>query len=132
MCEASHDQPTGQDLSRQGDKRGQTLRRRRASCGRDGQGALLARLANDWWDRLISSVWSGSLADQTARYAAHRTRSDYLFNSLGLGLWGVLFPLLTVIATQLAGAEAAGRFSMAFVIANLWRAHLPGLRRGRG
>ncbi len=86
---------------------------------RAARAPLLARLANDWWDRLISAVWSGSLADQTARYAAHRTRSDYLFNSLGLGLWGVLFPLLTVIATQLAGAEAAGRFSMAFVIANL-------------
>lgn len=87
--------------------------------GRVARTPLVVRLANDWWDRLISSVWSGSLADQTARYAAHRTRSDYLFNSLGLGLWGVLFPLLTVIATQLAGTEAAGRFSMAFVIANL-------------
>ena len=31
----------------------------------------------------------------------------------------VLFPLLIIIATQLVGAEAAGRFSMAFVIANL-------------
>lgn len=76
-------------------------------------------LVGDWWDRLIGAVYSGSLADQTAHYAAHNARRDYLFNSAGLALWGVLFPLLTIIATQLVGAEAAGRFSMAFVIANL-------------
>lgn len=80
---------------------------------------VVAELANNWWERLISAVWSGSLADQTARYAAHRTHRDYLFNSLGLALWGSLFPLLAIVCAQLAGAERAGMFSMAFVVASL-------------
>lgn len=79
----------------------------------------LAKLANDWWDRLIGAVYSGSFADQTAQYSAHNQVRDYIFNSAGMGIWGALFPLLTIIATQLAGAEQAGMFSMAFVIANL-------------
>ena len=79
----------------------------------------LAKLANDWWDRLIGAVYSGSFANQTAQYAAHNQVRDYIFNSAGMGIWGALFPLLTIIATQLAGAEQAGMFSMAFVIANL-------------
>ncbi|WP_235815006.1 lipopolysaccharide biosynthesis protein [Olsenella massiliensis] len=80
---------------------------------------LLARLANQWWDRLIAAVFSGSLADQTARYASHSTTLDYAFNSVGLGVWGALFPLLTMVSSQLVGTEQAGMFSMAFVYANL-------------
>lgn len=83
------------------------------------ESGLITRIINAWWDRLIGAVYSGSLADQTARYAAHDTKRDYLLNSLGQGVSGVLFPLLTILATQLAGAEQAGMFSMAFVIANL-------------
>ena len=72
-----------------------------------------------WWDRLIGAVFSGSLANQTARYAAHRTTRDYIFNSVGFGVWGFLFPLLTMVASQLVGTEGADMFSMAFVYANL-------------
>ena len=46
---------------------------------------MVVRLANQWWDRLIGAVFSGSLANQTARYAAHRTTRDYVFNSVGFG-----------------------------------------------
>ncbi len=84
-----------------------------------GQTGALARLVNHWWDRLIGAVYSGSLANQTAQYSAHNTKRDYLYNSLGSGVWGALFPILTIVATQLVGAERAGMFSMAFVIANL-------------
>ena len=80
---------------------------------------MVVRLANQWWDRLIGAVFSGSLANQTARYAAHRTTRDYVFNSVGFGVWGFLFPLLTMVASQLVGTEGAGMFSMAFVYANL-------------
>ena len=80
---------------------------------------MVVRLANQWWDRLIGAVFSGSLANQTARYAAHRTTRDYIFNSVGFGVWGFLFPLLTMVASQLVGTEGAGMFSMAFVYANL-------------
>ncbi len=76
-------------------------------------------LINHWWDRLIGAVWSRSLSTQTAQYAANQTARDYLFNSLGAGLWGGLFPILTMVAAQFVGAEQAGMFSMAFVIANL-------------
>lgn len=79
----------------------------------------LARLVNSWWNRLITAVYSGSLSNQTAQYTAHNTTRDYIFNSIGAGIWGVLFPFLTIVATQLTGAEHAGMFTMAFVVANL-------------
>ncbi len=95
-------------------------RKRQASASAEtGQTPFLVRLANQWWDRLISSVFSGSLANQTAQYAAHRTKRDYIFNSAGLAVWGALFPILTIICSQLVGTEEAGMFSMAFVYANL-------------
>lgn len=58
---------------------------------------------------------SASLAAQEEQYAAHRTTRDYVWNSLGIGAWGMVFPVLTVVVTQLVGVEQAGMFSMAFV-----------------
>ena len=87
--------------------------------GREWRPGPLRRLVDHWWDRLIGAVYSGSLADQTAQYSAHHAKRDYFFNSIGMGVWGGLFPILTVIATHLSGAEQAGMFAMAFVIANL-------------
>ena len=81
--------------------------------------SAVRRIVDAWWDRLIGAVYSGSLSDQTARYTAHDTKRDYIMNSIGMGTWGGLFPILTMVASQLAGAEQAGMFSMAFVIANL-------------
>jgi O-antigen/teichoic acid export membrane protein len=92
---------------------------RSADAPKSDRPGPIRRLVDHWWDRLIGAVYSGSLADQTAQYSAHHARRDYLFNSLGMGVWGALFPILTVIATHLAGAEQAGMFAMAFVIANL-------------
>ncbi len=40
-------------------------------------------------------------------------------NTVGVGLWGMVFPVLTIVVTQLAGAEQAGMFSLAFVTALL-------------
>ena len=81
--------------------------------------SALARLASAWWDRLLTSVYQGTLSGQEARYTEHETQRDYLWNTAGTAVWGFSFPLLTIIATQLAGAEAAGRFSMAFVTGTL-------------
>lgn len=78
-----------------------------------------AMIAADWWNRLITAVYSGSLSSQTERYAAHRTKGDYLWNTAGLTAWGIVFPVLSVITSQLVGVEQAGRFSMAFVIGML-------------
>lgn len=72
-------------------------------------------LVGNWWNRLISAVYSGSLSDQTEQYAAHNTTRDYIWNSVGLGAWGCVFPILSIVTSQLCGVEDAGRFSMAFV-----------------
>ena len=34
-------------------------------------------------------------------------------------MWGLAFPLLTIVSTQLVGAEEAGKFSIAFVTGTL-------------
>lgn len=85
----------------------------------DEKPGAVRTIIDHWWDRLIGAVYSGSLSDQTARYEAHNSTRDYVLNTIGMGVWGALFPILTMVASQLAGAEQAGMFSMAFVIANL-------------
>ena len=54
--------------------------------------------------------------------------------------WGMVFPVLTIVVTQLVGVEQAGMFShgvrhrasLLMFVAQLRRAHLPGVRPGRG
>ena len=79
----------------------------------------IARLVNRWWNRLLQSVYEGSLSEQEAQYEEGSTTRDYLWNTIGTSVWGFTFPLLTVVATQLAGVEGAGMFSMAFVVGTL-------------
>ena len=64
---------------------------------------------------MLGAVSERSLADQEEEYAAHRTTRDYVWNTVGVGAWGMVFPILTVVVTQLVGVEQAGMFSMAFV-----------------
>ena len=115
-----------------------TIRARRAASARrrrrEGRGSRLgaaaavaaarltsplAQLVNSWWTRLLQAVYAGSLSQQEAEYQDHETRSDYVWNTVGTALWGMVFPILTIVATQLAGAEQAGMFSMAFVTGTL-------------
>lgn len=77
------------------------------------------QLAEHWWNRLIEAVYDRSFSEQTELYASNQGTLDYVLNTIGQGAWGVLFPLLTVVATQLAGAEDAGMFTMAFVTATM-------------
>ena len=79
----------------------------------------IAHLVNRWWNRLLQSVYEGSLSEQEAQYEEGSTTRDYLWNTIGTSVWGFTFPLLTVVATQLAGVEGAGMFSMAFVVGTL-------------
>ena len=67
---------------------------------------------------MLGAVSERSLADQEEEYAAHRTTRDYVWNTVGVGAWGMVFPILTVVVTQLVGVEQAGMFSLAFVT---WR-----------
>ncbi len=79
----------------------------------------LSQLINGWWDRLLDVADKRSFSTAASEYAADQTTHDYLFNTAGLAAWGALFPVLSIIATQLAGAEQAGMFSMAFTTATL-------------
>lgn len=82
------------------------------------QGAI-ARLVNHWIDRLVGAVTQRSLTNQEEQYSPHQTTRDFIFNSVGIGVWGVVFPLLTIVITQLVGADQAGIFSLAFVTGTL-------------
>ncbi len=77
------------------------------------------KLINDWFDRVMGAVSDGDLAGQEEEYGAGRTKRDFMWNSIGQGAWGVVFPFLTIVVTQLSGVEQAGMFSFAFVLANL-------------
>ena len=79
----------------------------------------ITHLVNQWFNRVMGAVSDGSLSDAPEEYASHRTTRDYIWNSVGVGVWGCVFPVLTIVATQLAGAEQAGMFSMAFVTGTL-------------
>ncbi len=77
------------------------------------------RAANRWWDRLLDVADRRSFEGSASEYAPNQTTRDYVLNTIGLGAWGALFPILSIVATQLAGAEQAGMFSMAFTTATL-------------
>ena len=79
----------------------------------------IRRIINDWWDRLVGAAQDGSLSDQDEEYESGRTSRDFMWNSIGQGAWGAVFPLLTIVVTQLVGPERAGMFSLAFVTASL-------------
>ena len=101
---------------------GVETRRRPRHEGRERpsrQPGFLARVVNDWWNRLIGAVFGGKFSEQTEQYLAHQTKRDYVCNTLGQAAWGMLFPVLTMVATWLVGAEQAGLFSMAFTVGTL-------------
>ncbi len=74
---------------------------------------------NSWFDRLVGAVSEGNLAGQDEEYAAGRTSRDFVWNTAGFAAWGMVFPMLTIVVTWLAGVERAGMFSFSFVVANL-------------
>ena len=90
----------------------QATRRRRE---RDRKPGPVRRMVNAWWNRLLGAVYGGGFSMQEAEYEEHATSRDYLWNTLGTAVWGLAFPLLTIVSTQLVGAEEAGKFSIAFV-----------------
>ncbi len=79
---------------------------------------FVMRQINHWCNRLLGAVSEGSL-DQEAEYASHRTTRDYICNTIGIGAFGMVFPLLSIVVTQLCGVEQAGMFSLAFVAGSL-------------
>lgn len=76
---------------------------------------FLRRVSSQWWDRLLGAANDRSFSGQSEQYAAHQTKRDYIFNTIGHSIWGFAFPLLTIVVTQLTDVEKAGMFSFAFV-----------------
>ena len=97
----------------------ETRRRRERKARESRQPGILSRAVNDWWNRLIGAVFGGKLSEQTEQYLPHQTKRDYVCNTIGQAAWGMLFPVLTMVATWLVGAEQAGLFSMAFTVGTL-------------
>ena len=84
------------------------------------------RVVNEWWERLYALVFGRvPVGEQAQLYSSHDTTRDYVWNTIGQTLWGSLLPILTIVATQLVGAEEAGRFNLAFTIATLLLTVLP-------
>ena len=79
----------------------------------------IAKLVNHWIDRLVGAASQGTFSEQEEQYSSHRTKRDYVFNSIGIAVWGFAFPLLTIVVTQCVGVEEAGIFSLAFVTGSL-------------
>ena len=111
----SHEAVGSPQPKAEGKRRG----RRKSKAKADKRPSRVVAIVNGWWNRLLAAVFGRSLAAQTEQYAAHRTKRDYLWNSIGMGAWGIVFPVLSIVATQLVGVEQAGRFSMAFVTGSL-------------
>ena len=76
-----------------GDRRRKPTSRRDAEPRKEG---AIRTLMNSWWDRLLGGVSDRSFSAQEAQYASHRTKRDFMWNSIGLGAWGMVFPLLTI------------------------------------
>lgn len=113
---ATSRRPSASSFGGQGRHGGTGASSRRGS--RPKRQNIVTRTVNQWCNRLLGAVSEGSL-DQEEEYASHRTTRDYICNTIGAGAWGMVFPLLTIVVTQLCGVEQAGMFSMAFIIGSL-------------
>lgn len=91
----------------------------RKTASKEQRPSRVAQAINRWWDRLLDVADKRSFTAPASEYAADQTVQDYTYNTAGLAAWGALFPVLSIIATQIAGAEQAGMFSMAFTTATL-------------
>ena len=99
--------------------RGRGKHGKRSRNGKPRKKSFVTRKVEAWCSRVLGAVSGDGLAEQEAEYASGRTTRDYVWNTVGVGLWGMVFPVLTIVVTQLAGAEQAGMFSLAFVTALL-------------
>lgn len=78
---------------------------------------FIARVVNQWFDRVIGAMkGEGGLAEAEAVYDAHRTTRDFVWNSAGNAAWAIVFPVMTMVSTQLVGVEEAGMISMAYIV----------------
>ena len=110
---------TGEPSSTPSPRRRRAKPKRRRPRQPTRHASSLRSIVNGWWERLFSVAFGGDWDDQPRLYESGQGARDYLLNTLGSIAWGTLFPLLTVVATQLSGTEHAGQFNMAFTTATL-------------
>lgn len=116
----------GTPQSRSSARRAERERRRTVERAREASGrqrpekqSVLKSVVNGWWSRLYATILGDTWDEQGQLYASGNTKRDYVLNTAGLSAWGMLFPMLTIVASQLVGAENAGQFNMAFTTATL-------------
>ena len=80
---------------------------------------FITRRVNAWFDRVVGAMKGEGLADADEMYGSHQTSRDFIWNSVGTACWSFVFPVVTMVSTQIVGVEQAGMISMAFVIALL-------------
>lgn len=107
---------TDEELSTEVEQETKSTRARHSKPAKQRKPWFFQRIINEWFNRLVGAASEGSFSGQDEQYAANRTSRDYLWNTIGLAAWGGVFPLLTIVVTQLVGVEQAGMFSMAFVV----------------
>jgi O-antigen/teichoic acid export membrane protein len=76
----------------------------------------IARITNQWFDRVMGAISSDGLSSASAEYESHRTKRDFIWNTIGAASWAFVFPIVTMVATRRVGVEVAGQISMAFVV----------------
>ena len=81
-------------------KRGRGRKSRRGDAPR--KKSFLSRQVEAWCTRVLGAVNDGSLAEQEAEYASGRTTRDFVWNTIGVGLWGCVFPVLTIVVKYLS------------------------------
>ena len=79
----------------------------------------IERKIRTWGERVLGAMGDGGMGAAEEEFESNQTSQDFLWNTVGLTAWGMVFPVLTVIITQLVGAEEAGRFALAFVAGHL-------------
>ena len=77
------------------------------------------KLVSDWGHRLRNAAADRSFSKQGAEYESGLGKRDFVWNTIGTACFGTLFPILTVVVTQLSGVEQAGMFSLAFTVGSL-------------
>ena len=77
---------------------------------------FITRIVNQWFDRVVGAMKGEGLAESDAIYESHRTKRDFVWNSVGTACWSFVFPVVTMASTQLVGVQQAGMISMAFVV----------------
>ncbi len=115
----THDPRERRRSSQEGSTRGFAGRRAQvapAKAPREHRQNFIARTVNQWFDRVVGAMKGEGLSAAEERYAPHRTTRDFVCNTLGSGTWALVFPVVTMVSTQLVGVEQAGMISMAFVV----------------